>query len=151
MEVLPNVGIGALRFGMNPTEVRALLQEKESYEDWMGGNLNDSLLYRGLIIGFDECDSNGPLTQSRFRELRLNRRDDAVIWGRNLFDWTKAAITDHLEHSGLPYRLSACGDVSVPDSSLLLAFDESGRLEYIEMWAKQVRPEHIVGLEREKQ
>jgi hypothetical protein len=148
MEVFPNVGIGPLRFGMNPAQVLALFSEQQIYEDWMGGNLNDSLLYHGLIIGFDECDGDGPLAHSRFREVRLNRREDTVLWGRNLFDWTKPAVTDHLENGGLPYRLAACGDVSVPDLSLLLAFDESSRLEYVEMWASHVRPEHIVGPER---
>ena len=83
-----------------------------------------------------------------FREVRLNRREDTVLWGKDIFDWTKPAVTEHLENGGPPYRLATCGDVSIPDLSLLLAFDESDRLEYVEMWAAYVRPEHIVGPER---
>ena len=41
MEIIPKVGIGPLHFGMNPDQVRALFAEEETYEDWMGGNLND--------------------------------------------------------------------------------------------------------------
>lgn len=145
MELIPNVGLGPLRFGMRPAEVDALFPEEQAYEDWMGGNLNDSMLYRGIIIGFDYCDSDGPLSQSQFREVRVNRREDAVIWGKNISDWRKAEVTDHLERVGTRYRLSTCGDVSVPDLSLLLSFDDSDRLEYVEMWAPHVQPEHIVG------
>ena len=82
MEIIPKVGLGPLRFGMAPDQVRALFSEQETYEDWMGGNLNDSILYRGLIIEFDLCDAWGPLAGSKFREVRLHRREDAILWGR---------------------------------------------------------------------
>lgn len=61
LDILPWTGLGPLRFGMKPNEVRRAFDEDQVYEDWMGGNLNDSLLYRGLILGFDKEDSRGPL------------------------------------------------------------------------------------------
>ena len=118
MEILPNIGIGEIRFGMRPKEVRERLSEAETYEDWMGGNLNDSLLYRGLILGFDAHNARGPLAHSRFTEVRLNRREDAVIWGKNLFAWTNLSIAEHLERTGIPYQLSDNGDLLVPSLSL---------------------------------
>ena len=75
----PKIGFGPMRFGMSPAQVRDLLPEEQTYEECLGGNLNDSLLYRGLIIGFDACDANGLLAESRFCELRLNRRPEVFI------------------------------------------------------------------------
>ena len=134
LQIIPNVGIGPLRFGMNPDEVRRRFPEKETYEDWMRGNLNDSLLYRGLILEFDACDSHGPLTHSRFSGLRLNRREDATLWGRGLFDWTKTSIGHHLENNGIAYESLENGDILVASLSTSMSFDESDLLEYIEMW-----------------
>ena len=120
---------------MGPAEIRGLFLETETYEEWMGGNLNDSLLYRGLILGFDACDAHGPLAHSHFAEVRLNRREDAVLWGKNLFAWTKASIEDHLQRNGIPYELPDNGDLLVSSLSLAMSFDNSGGLEYVEMWA----------------
>jgi len=136
MEIIPKVGIGPLRFGMTPNQVRALFWEQETYEDWMGGNLNDSILYRGLIIEFDLCDTWGPLARSKFREVRLHRREDAILWGKKILDWRKADGIDYLENNGFEYRLSNCGDLSVPQLSLVLSFDELDRLEHLEMWSE---------------
>ena len=134
MELVPKVGIGPLRFGMSPVEVRALLPEESTYEEWMGGNLNDSLLYHGLIIGFDECDSMGPLPDSRLNRICVFGREDAVIWGRGICDWTKEEATTHLDQSRISYRNLDSGDVSVQDLSLTLSFDNSNHLEYVEVW-----------------
>ncbi|MBA2525528.1 MAG: hypothetical protein H0V18_07060 [Pyrinomonadaceae bacterium] len=133
MELLLNVGIGSIRFAMTPVEVHALISEEPTYEDWMGGNRNDSLLFHGLIFGFDGCDSTGPLENSRLTEVSIHGREDVVLWGRNICYWTKDAVKDHLDRNGLPYQIVANGDVSV-DSSLAISFDNAGRLEYIEMW-----------------
>jgi hypothetical protein len=136
MEILPNIGIGAIRFGMRPAEVRLLMLEPETYEEWMGGNLNDSLLYRGLILGFDACDAYGPLAHSHFTNLRLSRRED-IIWGKNLFAWTKASIADHLGRNAVPHEFPDNGDLLVPSLSLEMSFDKSDGLEHIEMWASR--------------
>jgi hypothetical protein len=135
MEVLPNIGLGTIRFGMRPAQVRGLMLEPETYEEWMGGNLNDSLLYRGLILGFDACDAYGPLADSHFTDVGLNRRQDAVIWGQSLLAWTKASIADHLERNAISYELPDNGDLVVSSLSLEMSFDKSGGLEYIGMWA----------------
>ena len=138
MEIIPKVGIGPLHFGMNTDQVRALFAEEETYEDWMGGNLNDSILYRGLILGFDRCDTCGPLPSSKFRELRLRGRQDAVLWGKNILHWCKADAIDYLESRGFANRLSNGGDLSIPKSSLVLSFDDVGRLEHLEMWSEDL-------------
>jgi len=135
LQIIPNIGIGPLRFGMRPDEVRRRFPEEETYEEWMGGNLNDSLLYRGLILGFDAHDTHGPLADSHFNEVRLNRREDARLWGRGLFAWTKASIRDHLENNSIAYESYENGDISVASLSVAMSFDEAELLVDIEMWS----------------
>jgi hypothetical protein len=135
LQIIPNIGIGPLRFGMGPDEVRRRFPEEETYEEWMGGNLNDSLLYTGLILGFDAHDSHGPLVHSHFCEVSLNRREDATLWERGLFAWTKASIRDHLENNGIAYETDENGEIFVSSLSMSMSFDESELLEYIEMWS----------------
>jgi len=50
MEIIPDIGLGSMRFGMSPDEVVALMGEAQTYEDWMGGNLNDSLVYHHQLL-----------------------------------------------------------------------------------------------------
>jgi hypothetical protein len=99
MEIIPKIGLGLLRFGMSPEQVRSLFEEPETYEEWMGGNLNDSLLYKG-------CDAYGPLAHSKFCEASIYKRDDAVIMGRSLLDWNRSSVIDRLENENLSYVLS---------------------------------------------
>ena len=136
MEIVPRVGIGPLRFGMAPNQVRALFPEAETYEDWMGGNLNDSILYRGLIIEFDLCDAWGPLADSKFREVRLYRRTDASLWEKYLLDWRKPDLIEHLKSREIAFHIEASGDLSIPPSSLVVSFDERDRVVHLEMWAE---------------
>ncbi len=64
LDIHPGEGIGLVRFGMRPAEVLALFSEPQVYEDWMGGNLNDALLFHGLLLHFNECNRSGPLPSS---------------------------------------------------------------------------------------
>jgi hypothetical protein len=61
LEIIPGIGIGPVQRGMSPPQVLEALPEKHQYEEWMGGNLNDSLLFHGLIFSFDKCNPAGPL------------------------------------------------------------------------------------------
>jgi len=135
MEIIPNIGLGHLRFGMSPTQVRALFEEPETYEEWMGGNLNDSLLYKGLIIEFDGHDAYGPLAHSKFCGVRINERVDAVIFGQRLLDWSRSALIDRLEHESVSYILEPSGDVSVAELSLAFSFSDIDQLIFVELWA----------------
>jgi len=45
MEVVPLVGLGPVKFGMNRRQVKSFLGEKLTWEPWMGGNRNEDLYY----------------------------------------------------------------------------------------------------------
>jgi hypothetical protein len=134
MDVIPNIGAGSVRFGMKPSEVMAHFPEEQLYEDWMGGNLNDSLLYRGIIFGFDKYNSVGSLANSRLVEIRMYGREDAVICGRLIGTWKKETIINYWDENDLAYEDHDNGDVSIPSLSLVLSFDSQDQIEYLEMW-----------------
>ncbi len=134
MEIIPNIGLGTLRFGMSPKQVRASFDEPETYEDWMGGNLNDSLLFKGLILGFDRYNAHGPLARSKFREATIHGRPDVVIMGKSLLDWSKSAVIDRLGQESVSYSLELSGGINIPAWSLAFSFDDNDRLIYVEMW-----------------
>ena len=135
MEVMPNIGVGPARFGMSPAEVLAHFPEGQKYEDWMGGNRNDSLLFHGLIFGFDRCDGFGPLADSRLVEVTIYGREDVLLWGRGIGDWSKVAVAEYLGRNGTPYEIHENGDLLVRPHSMTLSFAEGGHLEWVEAWA----------------
>lgn len=143
-EVLPAQGVGDARFGMTPAQVRAALGEPELYEEWMGGNLNDSLLFRGLICGFGGCDTHGPLADSLLREVRISvpHRSDAMLWGRPLAEWSASDFRRHAERAKLPFEAGPGGSVLSSAFGMECAFALDGCLAAIELWhvAEPSRP-----------
>jgi hypothetical protein len=140
MDLIPDLGIGSVRFGMSPAEVVACFPEEQTYEDWMGGNRNDSLLYHGLIFGFDSHDNVGPLAHSRLVEVTIFGREDARLWEQAIGHWSKELVTQHLERNSIPYESQQNGDVMIRPQSLSLSFNELDRLEYVEAWGTGQAP-----------
>ncbi len=134
MDVIPNIAVGPVRFGMKPSEVMAHFPEEQLYEDWMGGNLNDSLLYRGIIFSFDEHNSVGPLANSQLVEIRMHGREDVVLCGQLIGTWTKETIISYWDENDLAYEYHDNGHVSIPSLSLVLSFDSQEQIEYLVMW-----------------
>jgi hypothetical protein len=136
LELQPLRGLGPLLFDMTPAQVRAAFPEPEMYEEWMGGNLNDSILFRGLICGFDKCDASGPLPRSKLREFRVSvARSDLSFEGRPLREWNKGTL------SALPALADAqpagAPSISIRELGLAFDFDEGGHVAFAELW----RPE----------
>lgn len=96
LDIHPGLGIGPIRHGMLPAEVLAAFPEPQVYEPWMGGNLNDALLFRGLRLHFSECDSRGPLPDSSLNWVVIHQRPDAFLFGRPVGEWTKESVLEEL-------------------------------------------------------
>jgi hypothetical protein len=127
----PGEGIGPIRIGMRPAEVIAVFDEPSVYERWMGGNLNDSLLFHGLVLTFTECDSSAPLPDSTLHHVIIHQREDAFLFDRPMTEWTKATILEELEAQGFAAETPAYGDVEVP-GQLGMSFDDNGQLIWLE-------------------
>jgi hypothetical protein len=87
---------------MNPAEVLANFPEEEAYEQWMGGSLNDALLFPGIVFLFDECESEGPLPDSKMTDFLL-RRPEAWFAGNPLNWWTLQNTTKRLHERSIGF------------------------------------------------
>ena len=100
------------------------MREPQQYEDWMGGNLNDALLFHGLIFTFDRCDSHGPLPHALLDRIDIHGREDADLFGQPLGTWTKDALVARLKNEGYVPQLGP-ESAEVPQK-LRLAFRDGG-------------------------
>lgn len=71
IEIKPKEGLGPINFGFSPSRVMSIWGDHQVWEYWMGGNRNDSLLYAGIIIGFDKCNAFGPLENSQVVDFSI--------------------------------------------------------------------------------
>ena len=81
VDLVPDRGLALFCFGETYEKVVTQIQEPEQWEEWMGGNLNDSILIQGVILGFDDCDSADPLPHSKFCSVDVNGRPSAKFLG----------------------------------------------------------------------
>jgi len=132
LEIHPGEGFGPIRHGMRPAEVLAVFTELQMYEDWMGGNLNDALLFKGLRCHFGECDSSGPLPHSRLNWIVIHQRPDAYLFGQPVGEWTKESVLAELRMRGYDAHTPLNGDVEVPQQ-IGLSFDDDGHLIWVEV------------------
>jgi hypothetical protein len=132
LDIHPGEGIGPIRLGMRPAEVRAILQEPKVYEDWMGGNLNDALLFHGLRLHFSDCDARAPLPDSALNWIVIHQREDAYLFDRPVSEWTKDAVVSELRARGYDVQTPLNGDVEVA-RQIGMSFDDEGRLIWVEM------------------
>ena len=127
LEIHPGAGIGRVRLGMSPAEVEAVFTEPHKYEEWMGGNLNDALLFHGLIFTFDVCDGRGPLPHARLNLIEVRGRADVDLLGQPLHGWTADDIGRRLREQGHAVTTDR-HSVRIP-GKLELSFDGDGRLD----------------------
>jgi hypothetical protein len=133
LDIHPGEGIGPIRFGMRPAELLAVFPEQQVYEDWMGGNLNDALLFQGLRLHFSECDCWAPLPGSTLNWIVIHQRGSAYLFGRPMSEWTKKSVLRELQVRGYEVQTPPNGDVDV-DDKLGLSFDADGRLIWVEVY-----------------
>lgn len=139
MELIPKIGIGPLRFGMRPSEVKDVLGPEHGYESWMGGNLNDSLLYSGMILGFDRCDSRGPLNDSKLIEFRINQNADIHFLQKPVFKITGNEFCQTLEQHNINIEREPNGYMFLPELNIELEPDENGNIVSLSFWCEPDR------------
>ena len=128
-------GLGPIHFGMNPKEVLSVFQEPTVYEERMGGNLNDSITFHGIICRFNTIDTNGTLSEdSQLDEITIYNRDDVLLFGKEMNQW------DMLEINNTLVEMGYIPDVISPDyidiEGLELGFDNTVDLSFIRISKK---------------
>jgi hypothetical protein len=133
MEIYPNKGIGGIEFGMNPAAVKEIMGSDSAYEEWMGGNLNDTLFYTDLIIGFNDCDEDEPLPNSQVVEFRANASDRIKFNGVALAELSRETLASMIVQE-VKATLDKNQDVIFRDLGVSFGFNENGTVCILEMW-----------------
>jgi hypothetical protein len=138
MEIVPLKGIGQIKFGMNPQSVRGLFNSNETYEGWMGGNCNDSIMYPGIKFVFNRFDAYGPLPRSDLWMIVVHGRTDISLWGLPINQWTKPKVQDYLQQESLSFSINPLGEIEIENLGLNLYFDKGESLnEILYEWIKE--------------
>ena len=132
LEVLPGIGLGSVLLGMTPAEVLQVFSEEQVYEEWMGGNLNGSYTFQGLLFHFSDCDSKAPLPDSKLVWIQIHGRNDVTLFGRSATEWTSEELIEELKDRDYTPVVSKHGDVDIPDV-VGFAFSETQHLDWIEI------------------
>jgi hypothetical protein len=138
MELEPGKGLGPIKFGMSPKEVMTIMGDEQVYEPWMGGNLNDSLLYPGIIIRFDSCNSKGPLDNSKVEEFQIAESfSDVQFKGLNIFKKSQREIEELLTKHKMPY---GSNEYCINLDSIGLEFGLNGdkNIDFVSLWISGV-------------
>jgi len=130
-------GIGEVKFNMTPLEVQSKFGSKFYGEDWMGGNLNDSLLYRNLILTFDDHESIGPLKDSKLVFIKTNASSQILLQGKALSEISRDEL---LSSSLLGYfgKVDRNLHVEFEELGIRFNFDADGVLNEFNMWEPKV-------------
>jgi hypothetical protein len=132
LHIRPGQGLGSIRLGMRPDEIIRVFDEPQMYEEWMGGNLNHSLLFQGLILGFSAWNSSAPLPESKLVSVTIFQRRGACLFERFISDWNKTSLMEELKARRFELQTPSNGDIIVPNQ-LSLSFDEQERLIWVEI------------------
>lgn len=127
LDIHPSQGLGPIKFGMRPADVTNVFPEEEMWEDWMGGNQNGNLLFRGLILTFLPQSSSEPLPDARLVVIVVSGRNDVALFGRPLPVWTQDEAPRWLREAGYEPDMTRQDAIDIP-GILRLCFDEAGRI-----------------------
>jgi hypothetical protein len=136
MIIHPNVGIGEVKFGMSPFQVRSIMGNNLFTEEWMADTfMYGALFYSDILIDFDTSVSDDLPSNSKVIELRTNNSQRVEFNGINLFDLTRENLTA-MSYQGIKAEAYDGGDVAFPSLGLNFNFNTSGYLESFEMVRK---------------
>ncbi len=140
--------MGNIKFGMSPSEVIEEMSEEQVFEGWMGGNRNNSLLYKGIMFGFDKCDAYGPLEEAKLCDVTISSREDVFLFDIALNDWNKEELIKQCEQKDIEFVLNKNGDIDIPALALSVSFDIEDDSVWFELWkpneAKTVKPTKFI-------
>ncbi len=125
LEMIPLTGLGRIRFGQTPAEIRKEMKaEAEVFEDWMGDNLNFALTYSGLLFGFDEFGRKGPSKTARLQEIHAFHRPGIRLFEKPLESWTRASLIDELTTQRLAWSSRPQLDVTIESIGVEVGFED---------------------------
>ena len=130
-EIILNHGLGEIEFGSKPSEVKSKLGNDLYYEDWMGGNLENFLFYKGLLIGFRGKITEHPTENSTLCMFQVKTVHPLSLWGQEITRASKTDIEDLLSSNKMKYRTLSNGILQSKDREIQFTFKGSGNLDEV--------------------
>ncbi|WP_196161260.1 hypothetical protein [Reinekea sp. G2M2-21] len=129
-EISLESGFGPIKFGSTPSVVKKDWGEDLCYEEWMGGNLENFLCFRGLLVGFrGECTDH-PTENSRVCMFQVKTVYPIRLFGKEISKVSKAEIENLLLSNDLKYRELPNGILQCIDRQLQFHFND-GNLDEV--------------------
>lgn len=130
-EVFPLVGVGLLRFGMTPSQIASIRGPDQQYEEWMGGNLNNFMFYRGILIGFDGDNPESPTESSKVVMFQVRCDAGVRLFGAELNDLSKSEALALFQMRRIRVLESNQAFVRIPSLGMQLDFGSRDLVESI--------------------
>jgi hypothetical protein len=140
IDIQPRRGLPEVPFGSAPKSVTDLFGTDLTWEPWMGGNLNDSLYYPGIVFSYDSSDSQAPLPNSRLHSIEVSGSIAGTLLGRQVGAWTKKSLADLLAAGGISLRTAPNDSIHSDGLSLSVWFEPSGAISLLRIDAPAEKP-----------
>jgi hypothetical protein len=121
-EISLESGFGPITFGSSPSEVKQAWDVELCYEDWMGGNLENFLYFRGLLVGFKGECTDHPTENSQACMFQVKTVHPIRLLGNEISRASKAEIEELLLSNNLKYRELPNGILQCIDQRLQFHF-----------------------------
>lgn len=123
-------GFGPIKFGSPPSAVKGAWGEELCYEDWMGGNLENFLYFKGLLVGFRGEVTEQPTENSQVCLFQVKTVHPMSLWGQEITSASKDAIEMLLKTNKATYRELPNGILQCTDRELQFHFID-GKLDEV--------------------
>ena len=124
-------GLGPIKFGVSPSEVMAAWGQPLCYEEWMGGNLENFLYFKGLLVGFRGEIDETPTENSQVCMFQVKTAWRLQLWGQEITQATLDELAALLQQHQLEYRLIANSILRCTTRELQFKFNDVGVLDEV--------------------
>jgi hypothetical protein len=131
IEISVTQGFGPIKFGATPNEVKKAWGAEALYEDWMGGNLENFLFFKGLLVGFRGEISDHPNPNSVVCMFQIKAVHPLNLWGQQINDLSKHDIETILERKNMKFQEITGNIVRCIDQELQFSFNDKGILDEV--------------------
>lgn len=97
-------GFGPIKFGITPSAAKSAWGDELCYEDWMGGNLENFLYFKGLLVGFRGEVGDCPTENSHVCMFQVKTEYPLCLWGQEITHSSKEMIESLLKNNNVQYK-----------------------------------------------
>jgi hypothetical protein len=124
-------GLGPIKFGARPSEVKSAWGTEIYYEDWMGGNLENFLYFKGLLVGFRGEVEDHPSENCHVCMFQVKTVHQLSLWNQEITNATRQEIESLLNAKRQKFKVLPNGIVQCTEQELQFHFSETDRLDEV--------------------